>query len=706
MTFDPCAFLLKNKKYINKWDLVTPDASSINTAVLGAGYSMKMLPLREEPVVIETSHTTVHYLGKLRNRKKPLRYMQKDGRFPVGFLTSPGGWCPYLTDIFTTLVECRWRGMFLMFFLSYILSWITFGLCYWLIAHVNGDAYKENDDLCVYNVRGFTSAFLFSMETQATIGPLYTLSPDDLQEEAFEIVVSFTYTGDSTGMLHQTRTSYTPSDIRWGQRFQEMLKLGKKHYKVDYARFNETAWVPVPMTNRKVPHFTDEEHICHQRGVTTFRSLCLRHLYPPGHSPDQHFSAEVEQAEPSQAEGMGSVRSHRYSIVSSEDGMKLATVALPNGYGNGNMNKVHSERSQQSRFVSKDGHCNVQFINMREKGQRYLADIFTTCVDIRWRWMLLIFCMSFLLSWLFFGFAFWLVAFTYGDLENETQMCVSNVDSFTAAFLFSVETQTTIGYGYRYVTEECPIAVFMVVFQSIVGCIIDAFIIGAVMAKMAKPKKRNETLVFSHYATVAMRDGKLCLMWRVGNLRKSHLVEAHVRAQLLKSRTTVEGEFIPLDQPFYEMNKQELETSDFEIVVILEGMVEATAMTTQCRSSYVASEILWGHRFEPVLFEEKNYYKVDYSRFDNTYEVPSTPHCSARELAERKSNCSSRNSFCYENEVALEKVEMEEEFEEENKDIRVIEPLDDENIDMVSDCDPNIDSLTLEERPLTAESEI
>ena len=99
---------------------------------------------------------------------------------------------------------------------------------------------------------------------------------------------------------------------------------------------------------------------------------------------------------------MGSVRSHRYSIVSSEeDGMKLATIAVPNGYGNGNVNKVHTEHQHQSRFVRKDGHCNVQFINMSEKGQRYLADIFTTCVDIRWRWMLLIFCLSFLLSWLF-----------------------------------------------------------------------------------------------------------------------------------------------------------------------------------------------------------------------------------------------------------------------------------------------------------------
>ncbi|XP_010903921.1 inward rectifier potassium channel 2-like [Esox lucius] len=457
---------------------------------------------------------------------------------------------------------------------------------------------------------------------------------------------------------------------------------------------------------------------------------------------------------------MGSVRSHRYSIVSSEeDGMKLATIAMPNGYGNGTLAKVNREHQQPvSRFVQKDGHCNVQFVNMNDKGLRYLADLFTTCVDIRWRWMMIIFCLSFLVSWLLFGFVFWLVALAYGDLESETQLCVSNVNSFTAAFLFSVETQTTIGYGYRYVTEECPVAVFMVVFQSIIGCIIDAFIIGAVMAKMAKPKKRNETLIFSHYATVAMRDGKLCLMWRVGNLRKSHLVEAHVRAHLLKSRTTAEGEFIPLDQmdinvgfdsgidriflvspitivheidedsPLYEMSKQELETSEFEVVVILEGMVEATAMTTQCRSSYVASEILWGHRFEPVLFEEKSYYKVDYSRFEKTYEVPSTPECSARELAEKKSLVSSSNSFCYENEVALGKVETEEEFDEEeengkeDKEVKREDhsasengsanaALDDTNTDTVSvhsehNQDTSPSSPPSEARPLRRESEI
>ncbi|KAM9310352.1 ATP-sensitive inward rectifier potassium channel 14 [Pholidichthys leucotaenia] len=380
-----------------------------------------------------------------------------------------------------------------------------------------------------------------------------------------------------------------------------------------------------------------------------------------------------------------------------------------------------SNRRTHQRFVGKDGRCNVTFVNMSERGQRYLNDLFTTCVDIRWRWMLVIFTLSFLLSWLLFGFAFWLIASAHGDLSiqltpssgsspgsgeagsggvsgRETMVeepCFLQVNSFMAAFLFSLETQTSIGYGFRSVTEECPLAVVAVVLQCIVGCIIDAFIIGAVMAKIAKPKKRNETLVFSETAVVAMRDGKLCMMWRVGNLRKSHLVEAHVRAQLLKSRVTPEGEFLPLDNmdinvgfdtgtdriflvspvtivheindesPFYEMDQKTFENdSDLEVVVILEGMVEATAMTTQCRSSYLASEILWGHRFEPVLFERKEGYQVDYSFFNRTYEVLNTPPCSAKELAEEKYIQSSRSSFCYENEVALQLVSSVEQDQE------------------------------------------
>ncbi|XP_038612498.1 inward rectifier potassium channel 4 [Tachyglossus aculeatus] len=386
-------------------------------------------------------------------------------------------------------------------------------------------------------------------------------------------------------------------------------------------------------------------------------------------------------------------------------------------------------RKRRNRFVKKNGQCNVYFANLSNKSQRYMADIFTTCVDTRWRYMLMIFSAAFLVSWLFFGLLFWCIAFFHGDLDGgpgpgaagggergaggggggpppppAVKPCIMHVNGFLGAFLFSVETQTTIGYGFRCVTEECPLAVMAVVVQSIVGCVIDSFMIGTIMAKMARPKKRAQTLLFSHHAVISVRDGKLCLMWRVGNLRKSHIVEAHVRAQLIKPYMTEEGEYLPLDQrdlnvgydvgldriflvspivivheideesPLYGMGKEELEAEDFEIVVILEGMVEATAMTTQARSSYLASEILWGHRFEPVVFEEKSHYKVDYSRFHKTYEVTGTPCCSARELQESKITVlpapppPPSSAFCYENELALVSQEEEEELDEEEEE--------------------------------------
>uniref|UniRef100_A0A3Q2NZ33 ATP-sensitive inward rectifier potassium channel 14 n=1 Tax=Fundulus heteroclitus TaxID=8078 RepID=A0A3Q2NZ33_FUNHE len=356
--------------------------------------------------------------------------------------------------------------------------------------------------------------------------------------------------------------------------------------------------------------------------------------------------------------------------------------------------KVLTRGSNQvrSRFVKKNGQCNVVFTNMEDRRQRYLADIFTTCVDISWRYLLLIFCTSFLISWLIFGLVFYTVALAHGDFEEPPKMpCILHVQGFVGALLFSMETQTTIGYGWRCVTEECPLAVLTVVIQSILGCIIDSFMIGTIMAKMARPKKRNQTLMFSKNAVIALRDGKLCLMWRVGNLRRSHIVEAHVRAQLIRSYVTAEGEFIPLEQmdlnvgydegtdrlflvsplviiheidkdsPLYTLSRADLEADDFEIVVILEGMVEATAMTTQFRSSYLAREIFWGHRFEPVIYEDRDRYKIDYARFHNTYEVPSTPHLSAKELDEADLISRSLTAFCYENEVALSCAEEEEE---------------------------------------------
>ncbi|XP_053592914.1 G protein-activated inward rectifier potassium channel 3 isoform X1 [Microplitis demolitor] len=332
-------------------------------------------------------------------------------------------------------------------------------------------------------------------------------------------------------------------------------------------------------------------------------------------------------------------------------------------------------RRSRRRAVFKNGDCNVLQSRISRRSLRFLQDIFTTLVDTQWRWTLLCFTLSFVLSWLGFAVIWWLIAFTHGDFEknhlppvqaqNNWTPCIYNIFSFTSCFLFSVETQHTIGYGSRSTTEECPEAIFVMCIQSIAGVMIQSFMVGIVFAKMSRPKQRTQTLLFSRNAVICQRDGELCFMFRVADMRKSHIIGATVRAQVIRSTTTKEGETLTLNQeelnvgtdgknsniffiwpmtiihqinaesPFYDMSAEDMLTERFEVVVILEGTIESTGQTTQARSSYLPHEILWGHRFEPMVdySKERQGYEVDHSLFNSTTQVD-TPLCSGRELTD------------------------------------------------------------------------
>uniref|UniRef100_A0A8C9QYQ4 Potassium inwardly rectifying channel subfamily J member 8 n=1 Tax=Scleropages formosus TaxID=113540 RepID=A0A8C9QYQ4_SCLFO len=330
---------------------------------------------------------------------------------------------------------------------------------------------------------------------------------------------------------------------------------------------------------------------------------------------------------------------------------------------------VFRERVNKARFIAKSGACNLAHKNIREQG-RFLQDVFTTLVDLKWRFTLVIFTMTFLCSWLLFAMGWWLVAFAHGDLDAtrkaEFEQCVTNVKSFTSAFLFSIEVQVTIGFGGRMITEQCPTAIMVLILQNIAGLIINAVMLGCIFMKTAQSHRRAETLIFSRHAVISVRNHRLCFMIRMGDLRKSMIIGAAVRLQVVLKTTTPEGEVIPIhqidiqtdntitgntifllapliichvidrDSPLYDLSAMELQCSDLEIIVILEGVVETTGITTQARTSYVTEEILWGHRFVPIVSEEEGVYSVDYSKFGNTTKV-ATPQCSARELDETPS---------------------------------------------------------------------
>lgn len=303
------------------------------------------------------------------------------------------------------------------------------------------------------------------------------------------------------------------------------------------------------------------------------------------------------------------------------------------------------------RIVSKDGHNNVRIDNVEGMVKLYLHDIWTTVVDMKWRYKLTLFASTFVMTWFIFGVLFYFIGMGNGDFKaglNSTHTpCVTNVQTLTGAFLFSLESQTTIGYGFRYISEECPLAIFTLVAQLVITGLAEIFVTGAFLAKLARPKKRAETIKFSQSAVICRRQGKLCLMVRVANMRKSLLIQCQLTGKLLHSNVTEEGEktqvhqssvdfymdssgecpFLILPLTFYHvldeqsplagLTEENLRTREFELLVTLNATMESTAATCQSRTSYVPQEILWGHEFKPVLFSTPcGRYVADFNFFD------------------------------------------------------------------------------------------
>lgn len=214
-------------------------------------------------------------------------------------------------------------------------------------------------------------------------------------------------------------------------------------------------------------------------------------------------------------------------------------------------------------------------------------------------------------------------------------------------------------------TDECPEAIFLFCVQSILGLIIQTFMVSIVFAKMTRPKLRTQALKFSKHAVICQRDDHLCLMFRIGDIRKSHIISASITARLIHSKQTKEGDIVrnyqtvlPLstddcegddlfliwpvtvvhkideNSPLFHLAASDLLSEKFEIIVILQGTIESTGQATQARSSFLPHEILWGHKFAEAVDYNKELqaYEINHSKFNTTIMVE-TPLCSAAELA-------------------------------------------------------------------------
>ena len=129
--------------------------------------------------------------------------------------------------------------------------------------------------------------------------------------------------------------------------------------------------------------------------------------------------------------------------------------------------------NKKKGIVRKEGIMNISFRNISKKKRRFFSDLYTTLLDASWTFSVIMFSTSFYGSWFFFGAIYFIICYLHGDFIEENVLsrgedwipCILQVDGFASSFLFSLETQHTIGYGSRQTTTECPLAMLVVSIQ-------------------------------------------------------------------------------------------------------------------------------------------------------------------------------------------------------------------------------------------------
>ena len=267
-------------------------------------------------------------------------------------------------------------------------------------------------------------------------------------------------------------------------------------------------------------------------------------------------------------------------------------------------------------------------------------------------------------------------------------------------FFAIVETQTTIGYGSRAITEKCGVGVFIMSIQCIVGVLVNGAIAGVVFSKFTIPANRSETIIFSKNATITMRNGCLFLLCRVADLRTKSLLEGNVRMVYFKDQEiTEEGREIPnvkkelkcgvridgtqhrllllwptvishrIDEksPLFELGPNDLMASNFELIVTLVGIVEETGKDIQVRTSYLPNEICWGFNFDNDVVRYKselNMYSLNTKITNKIQRNHYTPRISAKQLLLNKTNSTKYQAVTYHDDyLVAEDDELQEECE-------------------------------------------
>lgn len=288
--------------------------------------------------------------------------------------------------------------------------------------------------------------------------------------------------------------------------------------------------------------------------------------------------------------------------------------------------KIRQENTENSgfgsrasgRFINKDGLPNV-----RRRGVNVLNRLswYHTMLNLSsFRFITYLVVMYILIN-LVFACIYYLIG-----VEHLTGIDKSNpLDEFIDVFFFSSQTFTTVGYGR--IAPVGFMASLVATFEAFLGLLTFAIATGLFYGRFSRPRAY---LRFSDIAVIAPFQDVTALMFRLAPYKNNALTDADVTLSTaieINEEGVVKSNFYRLEtqlskintlalnwtivhkidesSPFFGFSADDLKNTNIEIIVHVRAFDEVFSNTVVQRSSYVSREIIYGAKFLPMYYPDK-----------------------------------------------------------------------------------------------------
>jgi len=279
-----------------------------------------------------------------------------------------------------------------------------------------------------------------------------------------------------------------------------------------------------------------------------------------------------------------------------------------------------------SRLIRGDAGMQVKPLG----GRRSIADAYHAMLRASWPTLFLSFCAAFIAFNLIFALLFWFdpTGVSWGDRPIHG-------GPFWRAFVFSVDTMATVGYG-----NMVPISIYSNIVATVeiaLGILFVALVTGIAFARFSRPTAR---ILFSKVAVIFTLDGVPTLMFRCANERHNLIFEAHASMSLVTDEITETGPMrrfhdlqlvraknpvfaltwtimhrIDDDSPLKSWLDEHCAAPGSDLIVVVSGTDDRTGQTMYGRWSYGAEDLRWNARFLNILGQQDGVRTIDYRRF-------------------------------------------------------------------------------------------